>query len=247
MGGIGTADMRGGDPLETGPAVASEDVSIGDAFASDGTAKPGQLVPAWLAALVLVLLLGVAGVAGFLIRGLLVDDAPPRVQEISVEQWTAEVEQDPDDPETLLNLAYAQQQDGDLEGALSGYETVLELDPGNQGALYNRGVVLFALGRAEEAEVVLWDLLEAAPDHVLAAKALGEHYIGQKHYKSALAALEPVAKVRPEFADLQYLSGYCCEQLGLTDAALAYYKGALAYVPDHADALEGLARLGAGR
>jgi tetratricopeptide (TPR) repeat protein len=60
-------------------------------------------------------------------------------------------------------------------------------------------------------------------------------------------ALEPVAKARPEFADLQYLSGYACEQLGLFDIAISYYRGALEYVPDHADAREGLARLGAAQ
>ncbi|MDY0341115.1 MAG: tetratricopeptide repeat protein, partial [Coriobacteriia bacterium] len=139
---------------------------------------------------------------------------------------------------------YADQQDGDFEAALQGYERVLEIDPGNQGALYNKGTALLALDRGAEAEAVLWDVLEVAPDHVLAAKTLGEYYIGQKHYKSALTALEPVAKARPEFADLQYLSGYSCEQLGLDEPAIAYYQGALEYVPDHAEAREGLVRLG---
>ena len=54
-----------------------------------------------------------------------------------------------------------------------------------------------------------------------------------------------MAKARPEFADLQYLSGYSCEQLGLRDAAISYYQGALTYVPDHVEAREGLTRLGA--
>ncbi|MHB8050972.1 MAG: tetratricopeptide repeat protein [Coriobacteriia bacterium] len=216
------------------------------AVATDAAA-PENLVPAWLAILVLVLLLAVAAVGGYLIRGLLVDDTPRAPAEMAIEELTEQVEQDPNDPEALLGLAYARQQAGDLEGALAGYDRVLELDPGNPGALYNKGTALFSLGRGEEAEVVLWDVLEATPDHVLAAKTLGEYYIGQKHYKSALTALEPVAKARPEFADLQYLSGYSCEQLGIRDTAISYYRGALEYVPDHAEALEGLARLGAAQ
>lgn len=214
---------------------------------ADAHDPESDLVPVWLAVLVLVLLLGVAAAAGFVIRGLIVDDAPPTSSEMAVEEFTAQVEQDPDDPEALLGLAYAQQQDGDFEEALKGYERVLEIDPGSQGALYNKGTALLALGRDAEAEAVLWDVLEAAPDHVLAAKTLGEYYIGQEHYKSALTALEPVAKARPEFADLQYLSGYSCEQLGLRDAAITYYESALEYVPDHAEAREGLARMGAGQ
>ncbi|MBN2839968.1 MAG: tetratricopeptide repeat protein [Coriobacteriia bacterium] len=204
---------------------------------------PDRLVPAWLAALVLVLLLGIAAVGGFLVRGLLIADAPSAPAEMAIEDLTEQAEQDPDDPEALLGLAYAQQQDGDLGGALSGYERVLELDPGNPGALYNKGTALLALGRGKEAEATFWDVLEAVPDHVNAAQALGEYYIGQKHYKSALTALEPVAKARPEFAELQYLSGYACEQLAIRDIAISYYRAALAVAPDHAGAREGLARL----
>jgi tetratricopeptide (TPR) repeat protein len=228
-------------------AVTGDDVRMDDSVPVADTAQAASenLVPAWLAVLVLVLLLAVAAVGGFLIRGLLTDDAPPAPAEMAIEDLTAEVEQDPNDPEALLSLAYAQQQSGDLEGALSGYDRVLELDPANQGALFNKGSVLLALGRNEEAEAVLWDVLEIAPDHVLAAKTLGEYYIGQKHYKSALTALGPVARSRPEFADLQYLSGYACEQLGIRDTAIAYYQGALKHVPDHAEARAGLGRLGA--
>jgi len=183
--------------------------------------------------------------AGSSIRGLWAEGARAEPAEMTVSEWQDQVAQDPDDPDALLGLAYAMHQNGDLEDALAGYERVLEIDPTNQGALYNKGAVLLALDRGKEAETVLWDVLEVAPDHVLAAKSLGEYYIGQKHYKSALTALEPVAKARPEFADLQYLSGYSCEQLGLRDHAIAYYRAALEYVPDHVESREGLDRLGA--
>jgi len=209
--------------------------------------RDADLVPAWLAALVLVLLLAVAVLAGFMIRGLIVDEAPDSVAEMAREDWQREVEVDPSDPDALIGLGYSYQLDGDYDQALQMYDRALELDPGNPGALYNKGVALLALDRGDEAEVVLWDVLEVTPDHVLAAKALGEYYIGQGQYKSALTALEPVVQMRPEFADLQYLAGYSCEQLGLTDAALAYYRGALTYVPDHMEAREGLERLEDGR
>lgn len=220
------------DPVQTRESVSRPDT---------------RLVPVWLAVLVLVLLLAVAVLAGFMIRGLIVDETPASVTEMTLEDWQREVEADPSDPDALIGLGYAYQQSGDYDRALEMYDRALELDPGNPGALYNKGVALLALGRGEEAEVVLWDVLEATPDHVLAAKTLGEYYIGLKQYKSALTALEPVAKARPEFADLQYLAGYSCEQLGLTEAAITYYRGALTYVPDHVEAREGLERLEGGR
>ncbi len=216
------------DPGQTGETVSRPDA---------------DLVPAWLALLVLVLLLAVAVLAGFVIRGLIVDETPAGVAEMALEDWQREVEADPSNPDALIGLGYSYQQSGDYDRAIEMYDRALELDAGNPGALYNKGVALLALDRGEEAEVVLWDVLEATPDHVLAAKTLGEYYIGLKQYKSALTALEPVAKARPEFADLQYLAGYSCEQLGLTDAAIAYYRGALTYVPDYPEAREGLERL----
>jgi tetratricopeptide (TPR) repeat protein len=211
---------------------------------------PGQeadLVPAWLALLVLVLLLAVAVLAGFVIRGLIVDDEPATVAEMALEDWQREVEADPSDPDALIGLGYSYQQQGENERAIEMYDRALELDAANPGALYNKGVALLALDRGKEAEVVLWDVLEVTPDHVLAAKALGEYYIGRGHYKSALTALEPVIEARPEFADLQYLAGYSCEQLDLVDHAIAYYRGALTYVPDHVEAREGLERLESDR
>ncbi|MDY0341779.1 MAG: hypothetical protein RBS17_11300, partial [Coriobacteriia bacterium] len=71
-----------------------------------------DLVPAWLAVLVLVLLLSVAVVAGFLIRGLIAAESPTAPAEIAAEEWSEQLRQDPDDPEALLGLAYADQQDG---------------------------------------------------------------------------------------------------------------------------------------
>ena len=239
---------------EQKPEVAPEAVEEGptevesaddDAVAS--TERVTDLVPGWLALLVLVLLLAVAVLAGYVIRGIVVDSDPATPSEMALADWQDEVDANPDDPDALLGLAYAYQQEGEYDIALETYDAVLAIAPKNAGALYNKGVVLLALGRGDEAEVVLWDVLEMAPDHVLAAKALGEYYIGEEHYKSALTALEPVVQVRPEFADLQYLAGYSCEQLGLREPAIEYYEGALEYVPDHVEARDGLKRLGADR
>ncbi len=204
-----------------------------------------DLIPGWLALTVLLLLLVVAVLGGYVIRGVIVgSDSAGSPTDVAVAEWQRTVDSNPDDPESMLGLGYAYQQRGDYEDALTAYEAVLAADPGNTGALYNTGVVLGELGRTKDAEVAFWDVLEVAPDHALAAKALGEYYVGKKQYKSALTALEPVIEARPHFADLQYLAGYSCEQLGLVPQAIEYYRGALVYTPDYAEAREGLRRLG---
>lgn len=206
---------------------------------------PAELVPGWLAITVLLLLLAVATLGGYIVRGVLVgDDGGTTATDVAVAEWERRVEREPDDPDSLLGLGYAYQQEGRFEEAYEAYREAIAIDPENTGALYNSGVVLLELGRGKEAEVAFWDVLEITPDHALAAKSLGELYIAKKQYKSALVALEPVIEVRPQFADLQYLAGYSCEQLGLASQAAEYYRGALTYAPDYVEARDGLRRLG---
>lgn len=230
-------------------ARRADKANEGIAPASDVEAQKAEphaeLIPGWLALLVLVLLLAVAALGGYLVRGALTKPEASTPAEYAVEEFEQKVDEDPNDPENMLALGYAYQQEGRYEEAIQMYDSVLAVSPTNSGALYNKGVVLMALGRPKDAEVVLWDVLESAPDHALAAKALGEYYVGKKQYKSALMALEPVIKERPEYADLQYLAGYSCEMLKINEPAITYYRGALTYDPDYAEAKAGLARLGA--
>jgi len=227
------------------PAKPVKVAKLAKADRTEDATAPGDLIPGWLALLVLVLLLAVAGLGGYLIRGALTDTRIETPSQLAVEDLQEQAEANPGDPEALLALGYAYQQDGRYEDALELYATVLELDAGNTGALYNKAVTLGALKRPKEAEEAYWDVLEVAPDHALAAKALGELYVAKKQYKSALVALEPVIESRPQYADLQYLAGYSCEQLGITETAITYYRGALTYDPNYQDAKDGLARLGA--
>ena len=232
-------------PLASGAPPAPDASPVPEATAArDVPPAAAELIPGWLALTVLVLLLAVAALGGYLVRGALIGADPVTPQDYAIEDWESEVASEPNNPESLLALGYSYQQAGRLEEALDLYDSVLTLDSDNSGAMYNKGVTLMALGRTKDAEAVLWDLLELAPDHVLAAKTLGEYYVEKQHYKSALVAIEPVIEARPEYADLQYLAGYSCEQLGLRDPAVAYYRGALTYNPGHPGAADGLARLG---
>lgn len=235
------------EPTAEGATETVERAEEPEAVPAPADAVPSeQLIPGWLALLVLVLLLGIAGVGGYLIRGAITGDE--RIEtpaELTVQEKEQQVETNPDDPEALLALGYAYQQEARYDEALGLYEQVLVLDPQNTGALYNKGVVLTLLGKPKDAEVAYWDVLEVAPDHALAAKALGEYYVARKQFKSALVALEPVIAAQPQYADLQYLAGYSCEQLGIDDTAVTYYRGALTYNPEYQEAKDGLARLGA--
>jgi tetratricopeptide (TPR) repeat protein len=232
------------DVAQAVPSIADNDAL--DAASGEGVEdgpREEELVPGWLALLVLVLLLAVTAAGGFVLRGVLTRGKQATPATVSEETWKAAVERDPEDIEARLNLAYAYQQQQRWDEALKQYEEVLKRDPKNLAAMYNRGVALLAEGKPKEAEAALWDVLKEAPDHVLAAKTLGELYLSQKHYKSALFTVEPVLKSQPQYADLQYIAGYASEQLGKREAAIAYYRAALKYAPDMTEAKEGLKRL----
>ncbi len=209
-----------------------------------GEVSSDDLVPGWLAALVLVLLLAVVGLGGFLARGLISEPRATSPQQREVDTRLAEVTADPADPRARLALGYAYQQAGRYDEALAEYEAVLEIVPTDTAALYNTGVIHLELGQATEAEEVLWEVLEVNPEHVLAAKVLGEHYAEKGHYRSLLEAVRPAAQANESSADLQYLMGLAYENLGRADWAEARYRLALRYYPDMTGARDGLERLG---
>lgn len=235
------------DEMHDAPAELADttDDALGEPR-HDAPDNEKDLVPGWLALLVLVLLLAVTALGGFILRGALVgDDRVDNPAELAVSEWTDKVAANPEDVDARLNLGYAYQQQGEWAKALEQYDAALELDPENMAGMYNKGVVLLQTGETKAAEETLWDVLEIAPDHALAAKTLGDLYIQQKHYKSALVAVEPVIETRPEFADLEFIAAYASEQLGDKEKAIAYYKAALKYAPDLVEAKDGLKRLGA--
>lgn len=203
-----------------------------------------QLVPAWLAALVLVLLLALVGVAGFLIRGHFTDTRPRTVEDLAVTTALKAVDVNPNDTQAHLDLGFAYQQDGRFSDAISEYGWVLKADPKNTAALYNEGMVYFQLNDAKKAEELLWDVLKISDTHVLAAKALGDFYASKGQYRSLVVAVKPAADARPDMADLQVLMGLAYEHLGHKDWAIARYRSALKFVPDMKEARDGLKRLG---
>ncbi len=203
-----------------------------------------EVVPVWLAAMVLVLLLAVVGVAGFVVRGMLQPQKPRTVEELAVERALADVAARPKDAQARLDLAFAYQQAGSYKDAITEYDTVLTTDPKNPAALYNKGMVYFELQDPKRAEELLRGVLEVNRTHVLAAKALGDYYASKNQYRSLLETVRPAAQAHPEMADLQYLVGLADERLGRKKEAIASYRAALKYVPDMKEAREGLQRLG---
>ena len=225
------------------PIDLSEDAAP-EAFADDPTSD-AELVPAWLALLVVVLFIALAGVGGFVVRGLLAGDLrPTSPQDADIAKWTEAVKADANDLDARVSLGYSLQQAGRYDKALDAYKYVIEKDPNNTAAHYNSGVIYDRLGSEKKAEAEWSKVLEIDKTHALAAKSLGKFYAKRSHYKSLLYVVLPAADANPEMADLQYLVALAYENLGDSARATEYYKAALKYSPDMKEASDGLDRLG---
>ena len=238
--------MSIGDDIEPQGSPAVGHTVSGDAVVPDAEVHGAseELVPRWLALLVFVLVLAVVLTGGFVIRGLVTrNQRAVSQQEIEIRDWAKRAAADPTDPKAHLGLGYAYQADGRYDKALEQYDLVLQYEPKDTAALYNRGTIYFKMGVNDLAEKSMWGVLNIDPKHQLAAKALGEYYASRGHYKSLIATVKPAAKAHPEMADLQYLLGLAYEKLNDPVTASGYYQQAVKYAPDMAAAQAGLKRV----
>jgi len=220
-------------------------MSLTDDRTPSGLDAQDNFIPLWLMVLVLVLLLAVMGIGGFVIRGVIAGDRPAVTREqLEVVSWLKQINTHPNDPQLHLGLGYAYQQAGQYRKAIAEYEFVLNADPRDTAALYNRGVSYQLLNSGEEAKASWQAVLKVDATHALAAKALGEYYVDQRDYRSLVAVVTPAVQAHPEMADLQYLLGLGYEKQDEPKLAIAHYRLALTYAPGMTDARAGLKRLG---
>lgn len=202
-------------------------------------------VAGWVAALVLAALFIAAGLGGYYLRDVLTPEAAPlsEVVDSEIERWSKVAQDDPESVTARLNLAYAYQSDRQYDRALEQYAAVLRTEPANVTALYQQGVIYLALQLEKDGEASLWKALDAQPDHVQAAAALGRYYASKAQYRSVVTAVRPTVVLKPQSAELQYLMGLAYENTGNRNWAMERYRMSLAAAPDFVEAREGVARL----
>lgn len=199
--------------------------------------------PVWLAVTVLVVLLLAMAAGGYMLRGVFSGNGNASPLDSEISKWEQQVAAAPDDVMARMQLANSYQRAQRYKDALGQYDRVLSADPGNTGALYDRGTVYLELGMDDRAEVAFWDVLELDKGHAAAAAALGRLYAGRGQYRSLIEAVRPAVELDPSAAELQYLMGLAYENLGRPDWAKARYELALKAAPDMKEARAALRRL----
>ena len=114
---------------------------------------------------------------------------------------------------------------------------MLALVPGMTLAHNNRGSVLMALHRYEEARASFERVLALAPDSPEAINNRGAALDKLKHYDAALACFDRALAQNPDFVSALINRGVVLRECKRPEEALACHDRALALVPDHAEAL----------
>jgi tetratricopeptide (TPR) repeat protein len=91
-----------------------------------------------------------------------------------------ELQQNPNDFESNLNLAVLLKQNEDYDGARKLLDRALLVRPGELRALYQVATIQLALGKLDEARATLEKILHEAPQFVEAHVSLATVYYRQK-------------------------------------------------------------------
>jgi tetratricopeptide (TPR) repeat protein len=178
----------------------------------------------------------------------LLDEADEAFGLFDVERAMAALEEaqrlDERNPELALFLAEARYAEGDAEGALAGYQRVLEVRPDHFEALVYGGVLLHEKGETARAEELLKRSVALYPDDFLPAFSLGSVLAASGRLPRAAAYLERAVSLEA-LPQALYLLGNCYHEMGRATAAVKRLEEAVRADPGFEEAwyLLGLAYL----
>ena len=130
------------------------------------------------------------------------------------------------DRRILMGLAVSQQYAGRTEAAIQTYETLLDIDPKNAGAMVN----MLGLLRAQYPEVALrrlMDLQERFPGNAGIAAQIGLTQAELGHYDDAVRYMQMAASLEPRNAQHLFNLAVIADRKGAAGDAVKYYEQAL--------------------
>ena len=130
---------------------------------------------------------------------------------------------------------------GDTGRAIEFYRDALEIDGLFLPAKMNLAVLLNSVGRNDEAEVLLREVVEAYPDNGDATYSLGLLLAEMGRMPEAVDLLERAARLLPGRVRAQYNLGLALQAVGRPADAEAALERAVALAPDDLDVLYALA------
>ena len=123
---------------------------------------------------------------------------------------------------------------GDVESAVAGYRSAIEVEPKSVDARMRLAQVLIGNSRAEEALEPLAEAAALAPHEPLVQQKLGDTLFAVGRYRESLAAFDAALARHPDVRRLRNGRWRCLNQLGRADLALPEAESAVAADPEDA-------------
>lgn len=146
----------------------------------------------------------------------------------------------PNDPQLWFLLGYAARLNGKTQQSIDAYNHGLRLSPNSLDGLSGLAQTDSVAGKNEEAERLLKQVLSADPRRSNDALVLGDIYIRQADYTSALDALNRAERAHPDGRP-ELLMAICYEHLKRMDMANRYFDMAKRHAPDNPEVQRSLA------
>jgi tetratricopeptide (TPR) repeat protein len=134
------------------------------------------------------------------------------------------------------NLGNVLMDKGEVDEAMTHYQTALEIQPRYADALNNLGSAQLEKDRVDEAIASYEKALALQPDFALAHNNLGNALLRKGHVDEAIAQYRKTLAFRPDYANAWNNLGTAFRQKGQLDEAIASYRKALSIHPNHARA-----------
>ncbi|KAL6785608.1 hypothetical protein ACKKBF_B00945 [Auxenochlorella protothecoides x Auxenochlorella symbiontica] len=149
---------------------------------------------------------------------------------LSNEPWAAEVA-----GRALGNRGNARARQGDMEGALADLDAAADKCPWAVDPVLNRGVVLEALGRWDDAIADFTEVLAVAPRDPAAWNNMGNAHAGAGRYAEALAYYDGAVQLAPAFSFAAANKALALYQLEQDELSLHEMRSLLRRYPSFVD------------
>ena len=124
---------------------------------------------------------------------------------------------------------------GEYEGAIRGYDRVIEIDPNFADAYYNRGVAKVRLKEFQEAIEDFDKAIELKPDDIFCYLNRGVAKDQIKEFPEAIKDFDEAVKLDPEYPYSYVNRGIAKAKLGNHEGAVADFDKAVDLKPDDAE------------
>jgi tetratricopeptide (TPR) repeat protein len=153
-----------------------------------------------------------------------------------VSLWTNAVENAPQKSRSYFGLAFALDEKGRLEEAITNYSKGLRINPNNKRAHYDLARALVEQGKVEEGITHYYEALRIKPDFVEAHYNLGIVLMGQGRLDEAIKHYYKVLEIKPDHVQAHNNLGIALERQGRPKEAIEQYLEALRIAPNFPEA-----------